>query len=274
MNLRFPRGSRGFTLVEVLVAMTLTGIVVAGTLRALTAQKRFYARQARILDARHAMRASLIILSSELRETSAVGGDLYFVASDSIGLRSTVGFGVICALNVGAGVLSLRHSSGHFRLESGDSVLVYLENGPSDNDDQWIAVQVTSITTTGPACAFGSGADLHVTVGGNVAGAMIGAPVRLFRPYAYGLFSMYGRYWLGRRNMASGEDYVPVAGPLAPPSDNGLIMSYFDFQTRLPTNDRTRVGRIEIDVRAPTDRSLSDPAYRDLRTGTYLRNNI
>jgi hypothetical protein len=188
-----------------MVAMTLTGIVVAGTLRALTAQKRFYARQARILDARHAMRASLIILSSELRETSAVGGDLYFVASDSIGLRSTVGFGVICALNVGAGVLSLRHSSGHFRLESGDSVLVYLENGPSDNDDQWIAVQVTSITTTGPACAFGSGADLHVTVGGNVAGAMIGAPVRLFRPYAYGLFSMYGRYWLGRRNMASGE---------------------------------------------------------------------
>jgi prepilin-type N-terminal cleavage/methylation domain-containing protein len=117
-----PRRAHGFTLIEVLVAMTLTGIVVAGTLRALSAQKRFYARQARILDARHAMRASLTILSSEFREVSSVGGDLYYIASDSVGLRSNVGFGVACA--VGAGVLSLVNVSGHFRTEAGDSVLV------------------------------------------------------------------------------------------------------------------------------------------------------
>ena len=59
-----PTGVRGYTIAEVIVAMVLTGLVVAGTLRALTAQKRFYARQARILDARHAMRAVTTILSS------------------------------------------------------------------------------------------------------------------------------------------------------------------------------------------------------------------
>ena len=41
MKRHIPLRSRGFTIVEVLVAMTLTGIVVAGTLRALTAQKKF-----------------------------------------------------------------------------------------------------------------------------------------------------------------------------------------------------------------------------------------
>ncbi len=82
-----PLRSRGFTIVEVLVAMTLTGIVVAGTLRALTAQKKFYARQARILEARHAMRASAIILASEFRDVSAVGGDLYSIDIDGTGLQ-------------------------------------------------------------------------------------------------------------------------------------------------------------------------------------------
>ena len=274
MKLHLPRGTRGFTLAEVLVAMTLTGIVVAGTLRALTAQKKFYARQARILNARHAMRASLTILTSEFREASATGGDLYFIASDSIGLRSAVGFGVACAINVGAGVLSMTHVSGHFRLGIGDSVLVYIENGPRDDDDEWRALPVSSISTTGPSCASLNPAELHVTVTGDVSGAMVGAPVRLFRPYAYALFEVYGRYWLGRRNLAEGTDYVPVAGPLAPPADNGIIITYYDFQTRLATTDRFRVGRVEIDVRAPTDRSQSDPAYQQLSTSTYLRNNI
>ena len=253
--------------------MTLTGIVVAGTLRALTAQKRFYARQARILVARHAMRASAIILSSEFREASSVGGDLYFIASDSVGLRSTVGFGIICALNVGTGQLSLSETSGHFRLQTGDSVLVYIENGPTNTDDEWRSVPLLGISTGGPTCANGYAADLQVTVGGNMSGGMVGAPVRLFRASAYGLFELNGRYWLGRRNMGAGEEYVPVAGPLAPPADNGLIMTYYDYQTRVATTNRARVGRVEINLRAPTDRTQYDPAYRDLSTSTQLRNN-
>lgn len=273
MTLRFPLRSRGFTLIEVLVAMTLTGIVVAGTLRALSAQKRFYARQARILAARHAMRASTTILASEFREVSAAGGDLYFLADDSVGLRSTVGFGIACAVDAGGGVLSLSHVSGHFRIEGGDSVLVYVENGRRETDDWWLATDVVSITTSGPLCDQGEVADWHVTVSGSLVGVWVGAPVRLFRPYVYALFEMDGRWWLGRRNRASGSGYVPVAGPLAPPADDGLELVYYDTLSRLPTSDPSLVGRIEINVRAPTFRSLTDPAYRDLGTSTYLRNN-
>jgi hypothetical protein len=251
--------------------MTLTGIVVAGTLRALSAQKKFYARQARILAARHAMRATATILSAELRETSSSGGDVYTIGVDSLAIRSTVGFGVACAVNVGAGTLALTVTSGHFRLETADSILVYVENGLTDADDTWTALPVFGISPTGPSCAWGNSADLQLTVGGSLAGTWVGAPVRFFRPYAYGIFEMNGTYWLGRRNRASAI-YVPVAGPLAPPSQGGLELTYYDYQTRLPTLDPGRIGRVDVTVRSPTYRSLSDPDYKEMSTSVYLRN--
>jgi len=272
MMLRRLSRSRGFSLIEVLVAMTLTGIVVAGTLRALTAQKKFYARQARILEARHAMRASATILTSEFREASATGGDLYAIAADSVALRSTVGFAVVCGINVGSGTLSLLRVSGHFRLEAADSVLVFVENAPSDADDVWRALPVASISTGAPSCDSGQAADRVVSITGSLSGIWVGAPLRLFRPYVFGLFEMNGKWWLGRRNRGSGPDYVPVAGPLAPPGDLGLQLDYYR-QDGVATANPSQVSRVTIGVRAPTDRTLTDPAYRDLSTSTYLRND-
>jgi prepilin-type N-terminal cleavage/methylation domain-containing protein len=273
MRLQYTAPSRGFTLVEVLVAMTLTGILVAGTLQALTAQKRFYARQSRILDARHAMRASTTILSSELREASATGGDLYAIASDSVALRSTVGFGVACSVTVGANsVISLTHVSGHFNTTAGDSVLVFVENGPSNSDDAWQAFLVSSITTSGPDCASGRALERAVTVAGDLTGVWVGAPVRLFRSYAFGLFEADDRWWLGRRDRSPGFDYVPVAGPLAPPAEGGLQLTYYG-PGNVQTWNRFEVVRVDISVRAPTYRSLTDPGYQSLSTGTYLRND-
>lgn len=272
MKLRPVPPRRGFTLVEVLVAMTLTGIVVAGTLRALSAQKKFYARQARILDARHAMRASATILASELRDASAMGGDLYAIGPDSVVVRSTVGFAVACAVNVGASQLSLTEVSGHFNLANADSALVFVENGIDDGDDAWRAVHVTGLATSGPACAWGDPADLLATINGSLNGVWIGAPVRLFQPYVYGLYQETdGRFWLGRREY-SAANYVPVAGPLAPADSGGLVLTYYDA-AGVATTNRLNVARIDIQVRAPTYRSLDEPDYRTLNTSTYLRND-
>lgn len=270
MKSRRPRPAGGFTLVEVLVAMTLTGIVVAGTLRALSAQKKFYARQARILDARHAMRAATTILASELREASPGGGDLYAVAADSVAIRSTVGFGVACAVNEAAGQLALIHVSGHFRLDAGDSVVVFVENGEPDSDDAWRALGVSAIGTTGPACAWGTPSERLISVSGSLNGVWVGGPVRLFRAYAYAPFQLEGRWWLGRRDRSE-PDYVPVAGPLAPPDSGGLQFFFFDPNGNTTLNP-SQVARVSITVRAPTYRSLSDPAYRSLSTSAYLRN--
>jgi prepilin-type N-terminal cleavage/methylation domain-containing protein len=270
MNIRRHGGSRGFTLIEVLVAMTLTGIVVAGTLRALSAQKKFYARQARILSARHALRASATLLTSELREVSAPGGDLYAMANDSVAFRSTAGFGVVCAVNEGSGTLSLIHVAGHLNMDGADSVLVFVENGPANDDDAWRALPVVGISTSGPTCGSGNPPHRVVTVVGTLAGIWEGAPVRLFRPFVFGLFEMDGRWWLGRKNRASG-DYLPVAGPLAPPEFGGLQLTYYT-PSNVVTSDPTLVARVVISVRAPTYKTLTDPDYRMLSTSTHLRN--
>ena len=270
MRLRRSIWSRGFTLVEVLVAMTLTGIVVAGTLRALSAQKKFYARQARILSARHAMRASATILTSELREVSPPGGDLYAMGSDSVAFRSTVGFGIVCAINEGSGTLSLTHVSGHFTMDGADSVLVFVENGPDNDDDTWRVLPVAGIGVSGSSCGSGSAPERVVTVSGALGGIWEGAPVRLFRPYVFGLFQLNDRWWLGRRNRGFG-DFVPVAGPLAPPEAGGLHLAYYTAAS-VATSDPTLVARVVISVKAPTDRALDDPDYRMLSTSTHLRN--
>lgn len=270
MKSRRPHPAGGFTLVEVIVAMTLTGLVVAGTLRALSAQKKFYARQARILDARHAMRAATTILASELREASPGGGDVYAIAPDSVALRSTVGFGVACAVDLAAGQLALIHVSGHFRIDAGDSVLVFVENGEPDGDDTWRALEVTAIGTTGPSCAWGAPSERLIRVSGSLNGVWVGAPVRLFRAYAYAPFQLESRWWLGRRDRSQ-PDYVPVAGPLAPPDSGGLQFSFFDANGDAVSNP-SQVARVYITVRAPTYRSLTDPDYRSLSVSTYLRN--
>ncbi|MGD8869371.1 MAG: type II secretion system protein [Gemmatimonadales bacterium] len=270
MTTRRSIWSRGFTLIEVLVAMTLTGIVVAGTLRALSAQKKFYARQARILSARHALRASATLLTSELREVSAAGGDLYAVGSDSVAFRSTAGFGIVCAVNEGSGTLSLTHVSGHLTLDGADSVLVFVENGPQNDDDTWRVLPVVGIATSGPSCGSGTTPQRVITVVGTLNGVWEGAPVRLFRPYVFGLFQMNERWWLGRRSRAASE-YLPVAGPLAPPADGGLQLSYYT-PNNVATTDPTLVARVVISVRAPTDKTLTEPDYRMLSTSTHLRN--
>jgi prepilin-type N-terminal cleavage/methylation domain-containing protein len=265
-----PGQPHGFTLVEVLVAMALTGIVVAGTLQALSAQKKFYARQARILDARHALRASTTILSAELRETSSGGQDLYAIAPDSVALRSTLGFGIVCS--VSGGSLSLTHVSGHFRSEAGDSVLVFVENSVNNGDDAWRVLPVTALSVSGSDCPSGAAVERVVSVSGDLSGVWVGAPVRLFRPYVYGQFEMDGSGWLGRRNRTAGFTYIPVAGPLAPPGQDGLRFTYFR-QDGTTTLNAAEVVRVDIEVRAPTFRTLDDPDYRNLGTSVYLRNN-
>ncbi len=111
-----------------------------------------------------------------------------------------------------------------------------------------------------------------VNLSGSFAGIWVGAPLRLFRPYVFRLYELDNRWWLGRRNRAAGNTDYPVAGPLAPPAANGLQMTFFQ-QDGSTTLVPAQVVRVNISVRAPTYRSLSDPDYRDLSTSAFLRND-
>jgi len=100
------RARRGFTLVELLVALVLFGIVGALFTRLMTVQGRFFDRQGMGNAARNVSRASLNRIVSDLRMIEATGG-VVAATSTSLTLRIPFAIGVMCKNANGGTVLSL-----------------------------------------------------------------------------------------------------------------------------------------------------------------------
>jgi prepilin-type N-terminal cleavage/methylation domain-containing protein len=100
------RVRRGFTLIELMVALVLFGIVGALFTRLMTVQGRFFDRQGMGNAARNVSRASLNRVVSDFRMIEATGG-VVAATSTSLTIRIPFAIGVMCA-NSGLGtVLSL-----------------------------------------------------------------------------------------------------------------------------------------------------------------------
>ncbi|MGZ3332003.1 MAG: type II secretion system protein [Gemmatimonadaceae bacterium] len=102
------RARRGFTLIELMVALVLFGIVGALFTRLMTVQGRFFDRQGMGNAARNVSRASLNRVVSDFRMIEASGGVVAATAT-SLTIRIPFAIGVVCKNNAfGTGtVLSL-----------------------------------------------------------------------------------------------------------------------------------------------------------------------
>lgn len=102
------RARRGFTLIELMVALVLFGIVGALFTRLMTVQGRFFDRQGMGNAARNVSRASLNRVVSDFRMIEASGG-VVAATSTSLTIRIPFAIGVVCKNNAfGTGtVLSL-----------------------------------------------------------------------------------------------------------------------------------------------------------------------
>ena len=97
---------RGVTLVELLVAMTLLGIVGVSILRTFTSQARLADMHAKRIDARAVSRAPVNMLMSEARMVET-GAGVVAASASSVTLRVPVAMGLVCGNTGGATVLSL-----------------------------------------------------------------------------------------------------------------------------------------------------------------------
>lgn len=88
---------RGLSLVEVLIAIVLLGIVGAGITRMLSSQLRFFARGANARDARAVSRNALILVRSEMRMIEPNG--IVAASADSLRVRLPYAMGLYCASN-------------------------------------------------------------------------------------------------------------------------------------------------------------------------------
>lgn len=84
----------GFTLVELLVASLVMGILGLALISMLRGDSRFAAQQNAMVGARRTARGALNVLTPELRLVS--GGGLVAVSKDSVRVRVPYAFGMVC----------------------------------------------------------------------------------------------------------------------------------------------------------------------------------
>ncbi|HXM39552.1 MAG TPA: prepilin-type N-terminal cleavage/methylation domain-containing protein [Gemmatimonadales bacterium] len=284
---------RGFTLVELLVALVLLGIVTTAIYRVLVNNQRMYQSQTQRIDLQQNIRAAATILPAEFRELNAFDGDIKGMWVDSIQIRALRQFGVVCVAPVlnGAAVngktLVLRNEmlTGSRAFLQNDSVFVFDEgNDGTRADDGWALGRVTANPTAVncPDVPPRPGTQLNIDFAAfavpivNAAGAIpVGSPVRGFEIVTYKIYQAAdGLWYLGLRTPTNALQ--PLVGPLT--GSTGLRLNYYDAAGAV-TAVATNVAQIEIIVRGRTAQAIQLPSggrvtpVDSVVTRVALRNN-
>jgi len=279
---------RGVSLVELVVAMAILGLLGAAVLRAALAETRHAVAVAEAVGVEGGARTGLLLAEAELRE---LGGDAFAPADlirfddDSVTYRAARGQGITCGV-APAQVRILDTApypfSGLRAVAAGrDSLLLFVEgDSASSLDDRWLRLPVLAVgnsTCSGRrAVAIGTPDIAAALPGGSLAGVVTGGPVRTFEVMRLAEYSSSGLRWLGAASVSGGEAIQPVAGPLA---GAGLTLEYLSGAGN-PTLDPVAVRQIRATVVVASERPVASsssggsPAVtaETLRTEIFLRN--
>jgi len=277
----------GFALAELLVALVVGSLVLAGVASTLLGAQRFYRAQAQVLEVQQNVRVVAQVLSLELRGLDAGDGDIVAMSDTAIAFKAPRMFGVTCAApDVARGVLIVRSSltSGLRAVDPArDSVLVFWDGDPTiATDDRWLRA---SLSATGSAVCADGAAGSRLTLGGIVGGLSQldgvgpGSPVRAFEVVRYRLYDGGdGMWWLGTQSFTGGGWSVtsPIAGPLRP--RDGVAFAYTDAAGEVVSSPlAVRLVRVVVRGRSSAPiHSAGRPvgAYQDsAAVSVFLRNS-
>ena len=292
---RKPLGPRkGASVVELLVALVLLGIVAGGVLRALDRQARLHGALLALLESRVSHAATHETVATMLRSVSPAAGDLQ-LSDTAVAARWTLGGGVACLVLPTRVVLapdSISSGQAMTRLheppQPGDSLWM-LDEGPTDAtiDDAWRAIPVAGASRSLAACtgtpllSAGDAARTSwiIDVSGTLPappGFGPGSPLRLTRRARFALYRSGPDSWLGfaEWNQGTGAWNViqPVSGPYLSynavlPSSSGIAFAPRDttgttawsttaVSLGLTTRTRSRPVSMQGGVRTPLSDSL------------------
>jgi prepilin-type N-terminal cleavage/methylation domain-containing protein len=284
---------RGFTLVELLIALLLMGIVTAAFYGSLTTNQRAYQKQTQVIDLQQNMRAATAILPQELREIDASEHDISAMSATSITFRAHRWMGFICtapvmpfATNPAATSMILRRDPfyGRFPINTATDVMFVRYEGDDGTrkDDTWAQAQPTLVASAAcPDTKPGLLVTMNLNLGGspNISGGITnGSPVLGYETVTYGLYDPSGGADTTRYiGLTTANGTQPLIGPLLP---NGLSLSYYD-STGAVTANKDSVARVDIVVRALTNQRVRSTTgastlarvVDSVRTSVALRNN-
>jgi prepilin-type N-terminal cleavage/methylation domain-containing protein len=248
---------RGFTLVEMLVALVVLAFLGQGLYKVLTNQQRLSVTQVEQATLQANVRIGTLVMASELQEMGSdapTSVDLISANASSITYRAMRSLGFAC--EVTPTVVKLRASPLYgirLPVAGRDSLLLFVEKDPVvSSDDKWKAFPITSVTsgaTCGGAAAYALGTSLDSA--SNV-DAVVDAPMRTFEIMELAPVTLSGVDFLGARSVSAGQSLEPVAGPL---QTGGLAFAYFDSLGN-STTTRKDVRSISITMRGRSDRSV------------------
>jgi len=279
---------RGFTLIEVLLALVILGVVTGALYRLLNTSQRLSLAQAEQVSLQSNVRTGSLVVPNELRELNTwLGGaadrnDITVADDDGITYRAMRGLGFVCqAAAAGATSLRLAKSSwtGLRDPNAARDDLYLFSDGISvdeDEDDAWVQVSMTNVVYSATACGAGKpGWTLTVAA---IPATSVNTPIRVFEVMRLELYADAGQWWLGARSVSAGEiNLQPVLGPL---TDDGFALVYLDA-AGAPTADLTAIKSVRLTVRGLTDDAVRAGGSgrmghpeEALTTQVLLRNSI
>ena len=229
---------QGATLAELLVALTLAGIVLGAAATTMLRQQRTHGRIAAVSRADAQLRSASSMLAGQFAMLDPAAGDLAAgqAADTAIQFRAPIAASLACHRSVGsatfvpeaAGAIPFGGAASLPR--AGDS-LWWL------GDTAWSAGRIAGVATVAVRCLApiaATGDALHLTLSGSSDTIPAGAPLRITRQTRYGLYrasdgtrQLGFREWNEPANAFSAPQ--PVAGPLLAAADAGRSgFRYFD----------------------------------------------
>lgn len=294
---RLARIRAGFTMVEVMVAIVLLGVVVGALLAVVMEQERFYDGAAEVMEVRDNLRRIGDLLPAEIRGMAPEQGDIYAMTDSMIDFRAPFGSSVICTINAARNVITLPPAT--LASDAGltswvsapvlsDSIFVF--DSRDTLTDTMIARRIIAATTLG-SCPTTSGftsSALEAARGISVAlddtlptSVPTGSPIRFFRRVRYSLYQASDRLWyLGYRDFVPARspqwsEIQAVAGPLMPYASSGATGLRFTYRDSTGTAltsalDAPRVRSIEIMARAQSDVEVRSRGVKTASGGKYV----
>ena len=266
------RDRRGFTLIELIVALVIGMVVLTAVVRMMIVQGRGYRKQREVIDVRETVRDAATLLTWDLRQSFVGASSLASMSPGSVALRSPRGVGIVCAKHASLARYGLWKTGGNILAGMDDSALVY-----QLGRDKWTPLKITAVGTPMAmgvtACAWpGARApdivvEFAVGTKSDTSSIKIGAPFRGFRRVEYAEYQLNNRWWLGRK-VGDATSYEQLTGPLASSAGSGLAFAYYDTLGAATTNPAA-VGSIAFTLRTES--------YKNTYIGTtyaYQRDSL
>jgi prepilin-type N-terminal cleavage/methylation domain-containing protein len=243
---------RGFTMIEVIVALVVGMIVLGSVVQMLVVQGRGYRKQREQVDVRETMREAAELLSWDLRQAAVAGSPFAAMGANTVAVRSPRGLGTVCAKHATLARYGLWKTGGTILATTDDTALVYQVGRGG-----WNKLTITAVGTPAAmgvtACVWpGARApdvvvEFAVTNKTDTSYIKVGAPFRNFRRVEYAEFQQNNRWWLGRK-VGAAASYELLTGPLLAPASNGLAFTYYDTLGAVTANTAA-VGSVGFTLR-------------------------